>query len=243
VTKADQLAKSYHAKRLIMVADRSTRSQFRYFTEQLPLSSTVVDDTCLLLPGPSTGPAVVLVPPYETLIEAFFATNGVHVVHTETSKRLGGAPFRLYVVEPLPKATEQTTLSANIQLVNAQSQSLQKRPFAVIRWNVLQAAPASDRTTYIYQFTYTQLPRQICTFTNVQRGEQLVTLLPERNGQGPLSVRVEQASTTPHAITVKRLPFLPAFDTFQQDVTPFRVLKSAAGGETVTILAAANGSA
>src|SRR5262249_36422358 len=98
------------------------------------------------------------------------------------------------------------------------------------------------RTTYIYQFTYAQLPQQICTFTNIQRGEQLVTLLPVRDGQGPLSVRVEQASTTPHVITVKRLPFLPVFDTFQQDVTPFRVLKSADGGQTVTILAPSNGS-
>jgi hypothetical protein len=119
--------------------------------------------------------------------------------------------------------------------VNAQNQVLQQQSFAAVRWNVLQSAPASDRTTYIYQFTYTQLPPQICTFTNVQAGEQLVTLLPQRNVQGPLSVQVERASTTPHVITVRHIPLSPVFDTFQQDVSPFTVLKTAGGGETVSV--------
>jgi hypothetical protein len=269
VTRAYQLAQQYHAGRLIVLAntnprangqmlkciqaphnvlcqnsnwyDRSTRSVFQYFTDQLPMASTVVDDTCLLLPGPSTGPVVVLVPPYESVIDAFFAANYIHVVQSETSKRLAGAPFHLYVVDPLPVATPQTTFSSNIQLVNAQAEQLQGETFAAVRWNVLQSAPASDRTTYMYEFTYAgskqgvQLPPQTCTLTNRHAGDQLVTLLPYGNVQGPLSVQVEQASTAPYTITFKSIPFLPAFDTFQQDVNPFEPLKTPDGHQKVTI--------
>lgn len=241
LAKADQLAQQYHAGRLIMVGDHSTRSAFRYFTDQLRISSTVVDDTCLLLPGPSTGRAVMLVPPYESVIDSFFASSYIHTIRSEASNRLGGAPFRLYVVDPLPEAMPQTTLSSNIQLVNAQTQLLQNGPFAAVRWNVLQSAPASDRTTYMYQFTYTgseqgsQLPQQLCTVTNVHAGEQIVTLLPNGNVQKPLSVQVEWASTTPHSITLKHIPLAPAFDTFQQDVTPFKLLKTSEGYPTIPI--------
>jgi hypothetical protein len=213
---------------------------FRYFTDQLQISSTVVDDTCLLLPGPSTGPVAVLVSPYEPVIDAFFASNYIHVIRTETSNRLGGAPFHLYIIGPLLKAMPQTTLSSNIQLVNAWTQHLQGESFAAMRWNVLQSAPANGRAIYMYKFTYprpnetSQLPLQICVFTNVHVGEQLVTLFPHRNVQDPLSVQVERAFTTPYIITL-HVPFLLVFDTFQQDVTPFEPLKTSDGHQTIAI--------
>ena len=56
LTRSDQLAQQYHAGRIIMVADRSTRSAFRYLSEQVHTPISVVDDSCLLLPGPSAIP-------------------------------------------------------------------------------------------------------------------------------------------------------------------------------------------
>jgi 4-amino-4-deoxy-L-arabinose transferase-like glycosyltransferase len=268
LTKANRLVQQYHAGRLIVVAatnsyanermsnciqapknvicqnvdwyDRSMRGVFQYFTDQMQISSTVVDDTCLLLPGPSSQPAVILVPPYEPVIDSFFSSTYTHIVQSETSNRLGGAPFHLYVVDPLPKVTLQTTLSSNIQLVDAQTQPLQNGSSAVVRWNVLQSAPANGRAIYMYKFTYAsskqtaQLPPQVCTVTNIEAGEQLVTLLPHENVQSPLSVQVARAFTTPYIITL-HIPFSLSFDTFQQNVIPFEPLKNSAGQETIAI--------
>jgi hypothetical protein len=127
------------------------------------------------------------------------------------------------------------TLSGRVQLVSAQGKMLEKEAFEVVRWNFLQAEPASNRATYIYQFTYTQLLQQMCTFTNVEAGEQLVTLVPEKDVRGSLAVRVERAATTPHVITVRHVPFFPVFDTFQQDVSAFRLLETGDGQRIVNI--------
>jgi hypothetical protein len=219
----------------------SLSSIFRYFSDQLPIASTVVDDTCLLLPGPSTGPVVVLVPPYEPVIDAFFATNYIHVVKAETSQRLSGPPFRLYVLDPLSQKWAQTTLSSNIQLIDAQTRQIQNKTFVAVRWNVLQSTPANAHAAYTYQFTYTrpkeaaQLLPQTCTLTNLHAGEQLVTLLPQGNVQDSLSVGVGHASTIPYTIMFNSIPFLPAFDTSQQSMTPFEVLKASDGQQTIPI--------
>jgi hypothetical protein len=76
------------------------------------------------LPGPSAGSAVVLVPPYEKTLDAFFSSGSIHVHTTYTSTRLGGEPFHLYVVDPLPQAAAQETLSSDLQFVSARVQKL-----------------------------------------------------------------------------------------------------------------------
>ncbi len=242
LAKADQLAQQGHLIRVVVVADLATRSALRYLSEQLHTSAAVVDDSCLLLPGPSAGPVVVLVPPYEAAIDSFFAANYVHVIRSETSNRLGGAPFHLYVVDPLAKATPQTTLSTNMQFVNAQMLSLQPEARIVTRWNLLQSVPASPRSTVSYQFTGMDTAKgatqaqQICTSTSVQAGDQLLAFLPHAGDQAALSIRVEHASTAPHTITTKLLGTFPlVFDTFQQDNTPWTLLKTDAGASTITV--------
>ena len=152
LTKADQIAQQGHLGRVIVIADQATKSAFRYLSEQLDTPATVVDGSCLILPGPSAGPVVVLVPPYETTLDAFFSSGYIHVSRSYTSPRLGGDPFRLYVVDPLPQAATQETLSSDLQFVSAQTQSLQKQVRVVTRWNVLQSAPPSFRSTYSYRF-------------------------------------------------------------------------------------------
>jgi hypothetical protein len=242
LAKADQMAQQDHLKRIIVVGDQATKSAFRYLSEQSRTPATVVDDSCLLLPGPSAGPTVVLLPPYETTLGAFFSSNYVHVTKSSTSPRLGGDPFRLYVVDPLPQTPAQGTLSSNLQFVSAQTQSVQNETRLITRWNVLQSAPASTRTAYSYRFTdmdsgkgSTQT-QQLCTATSLQVGDQLIVSLPRTSNAPSLNVQVERSSTTPHAITHKPFGrFSLVFDTFQQDTTPWTVLKTDAGASTMTV--------
>ena len=240
--KADQLAQKYHAGRIIIAADRSTRSAFSYLSEQLHTPAAVVDDSCLLLPGPSAGSAVVLVPPYEKMLDAFFSSGSIHVHTSYTSTRLGGDPYRLYVVDPLPKTAMQETLSSDLQFVSAQTRSLQKKSWVIMRWNLLQSAPASDFTTYSYRFTgmdtvkgWTQ-NQQVCTSTSTQAGDQLIAFLQHASNQTSLRVQAERSSTIPYIIRTKLFGVFPiAFDTFQQDSIPWISLNTDAGESTITI--------
>jgi 4-amino-4-deoxy-L-arabinose transferase-like glycosyltransferase len=241
--KADQLSQKYHAGRIIIAADRSTRSAFRYLSEQLHTSASVVDDSCLLLPGSTASSAVVLVPPYEKMLDAFFSSGFMHVHTSYTSTRLGGEPFHLYVVDHLPQTATQETLSSNLQFVSAQMQSLQNKSWVIMRWNLLQPAPASDFTSYSYRFRgmdnvkgSTQA-QQVCTSTSTQAGDQLIAFLPQTSNRHSLRVQAERSSTTPYAIKTKLFGVFPiAFDTFQQDSTPWISLKTVAGASMITIL-------
>jgi 4-amino-4-deoxy-L-arabinose transferase-like glycosyltransferase len=242
LTKADQIAQQDHLSRIFVVADQATKSSFRYLSEQLHTPATVVDGSCLLLPSSSASPVVVLVSPYETTLDAFFSSGDIHVNRSYTSPRLGGDPFRLYVVDPLPQAATQATLSSDLQFVSAQAQSLQKQSWIVTRWNLLQSASASSRSTYSYQFTDMDIvkgstqARRICTSTSLQKGDQLIVFLPHTSNQISLPVQVRRSSATPYAIRTKLFgPIALVFDTFQQDSTPWMVLKTTAGASTITV--------
>jgi 4-amino-4-deoxy-L-arabinose transferase-like glycosyltransferase len=240
LAKADEIAQKDHISRVIVVADEATRSPFRDMSEQLHTPATVVDDSCLLLPGPTAGPAVVLVPPYETMLDAFFSSQYVHVSKSYTSMRMGGDPFRLYVVDPLPQTAMQATLSSDIQFVDAQAQNLQKKLWAVTRWNLLRSASASTRVTYSYQFTDTVAAstqrQQVCTSTSIHAGDQLIAFLPHTGNQTSLHIQVEHSSTVPYTIRTNLFGAIPlAFDTFRQDSTPWTLLRTQSGASAITV--------
>ena len=196
----------------------------------------------LLMPGPSAGSAVVLVPPYEKTLDAFFSSGSIHIRTSYTSTRLGGDPFRLYVVDPLPQTAMQETLSSDLQFVSAQTQSLQKKSWVIMRWNLLQSAPASDLTTYSYRFTGMDTVKgstqtqQVCTSTSTQAGDQLIAFLPHMSNQPALRLQAERSSTTAYIIRTKLFWVFPlAFDTFQQDSTPWISLKTDGSASTITV--------
>ena len=241
LAKADQIAQQSHLSRVVVVADQATRSAFRYLSEQLHTPTTVIDDSCLLLPGPSTGPAVILVPPYETTFGAFFSSPSVHVNKSYTSPHPGGAPFHLYVVDPLPKTSTQGTLSSDLQFVSVQTQSLQKESWVLTRWNLLQSAPASSRSAYAYRFTDLDSVKgsiesqRVCTSTSLLAGDQLIVPLPHTSNQPSLHIQVERSSITPHLVATKLFSFFPlVFDTFQQDSSHWALLKTDAGTPAIT---------
>jgi hypothetical protein len=166
----------------------------------------------------------------------------MHVHTSYTSTRLGGEPFRLYVVDTLPQAAAQETLSSDLQFVSAHVQSLQNKLWIVMRWNLLQSAPASDFTSYSYRFTgmdtvkgSTQT-RQVCTSTSTQAGDQLLAFLSQTRNRPSLRVQAERSSTTSYPRRTKLFGVFPlAFDTFQQDSTPWISLKIGAGASTITV--------
>lgn len=240
VAKTDQIAQQEHLRRVIVVANPSAKSPLRYLSEQLHTPATVVDDTCLLLPTSTTGPTVVLVPPDETMVDAFFSSPYARVRKTYTSPALKGDPFHLYLVDPLPATAAQATLSSDVQFVSAQPQNLVKQSWVLTRWNLLQSAPASTRVTYSYQFTDTaasskQAP-QVCTTTSIQAGDQLMVFFPHADTQTPLRIQVERSSSVPYTIGIRLFGAIPlAFDTFRQDSTPWTLLKTSAGASTITV--------
>jgi hypothetical protein len=180
----------------------------------------------------------VLVPPYEKTLDAFFSSGSIHVHTSYTSTRLGGEPFRLYVVDPLPQAAAQETLSSDLQFVSARVQSLQNKPWIIMRWNLLQSAPASDFITYSYRFTGMDTVRtqQVCTSTSSQVGDQLIAFLPHMSNQPSLRLQAERSSTSAYTIRTKLFGVFPlAFDTFQLDSTPWIPLKTDGGASTITV--------
>ena len=245
LAQADQVAQQSHLNRIVVVADKSTAEPLRYLAQQLHTPASVVDDSCLLLPGSTAGPFVVLMPPGETALDAFFSSRYIHVSKSYTSTPLTGDPFRLYVVDPLPQIATQATLSSalpDIQFVNAQAQSLAQTSWVATRWNILQSAPLVDRGTYSYQFTNmdtvndTTQTQPICTFTSVQRSDQLIAFLPQATNQMPLHIQVARSSTAPYTIKGHILGvFSLAFNTFREDSTPWIVLKTSAGESVITV--------
>ncbi|MGZ6368277.1 MAG: hypothetical protein ACXWPS_20255 [Ktedonobacteraceae bacterium] len=137
----------------------------------------------------------------------------------------------------------QETLSSDLQFISAQMQSLQKNSYVIMRWKLLQSAPASDFTTYSYRFTGMDTVKgstqtqQVCTTTSSQAGDQLIMFIPHASNQPSLRVQAERSSTTPYTIRTTRFGvFLPlVFDTFQQDSTPWISLKTDAGAATITV--------
>ena len=107
---------------------------------------------------------------------------------------------------------------------------------------LLQSAPASDFTTYSYRFTGMDTVKgstqtqQVCTSTSTQAGDQLIAFLPHTSNQPSLRLQAERSSTTAYIIRTKLFGVFPiAFDTFQQDSTPWISLKTDAGESTITV--------
>ncbi len=122
---ADQLARKHHFRHIYIDTDARTVDALNYLAGQTQIANTLLNKNnshCLLLPTVSQGPAVMLFGPTETLDEALLKQYTSATLVSEPS-RLGGAPFHLYIVQPVPAAP--TTNPAQIT-------RHQKRPFVLV---------------------------------------------------------------------------------------------------------------
>ncbi len=241
LSETDQLAQQRHLKRVYIATDASSAQALRYLSEQTMHTPTTLFDAtnCLVLPAPSEGPVALLMGPYDDVANALvgqFATATL----VDRPARPGGAPFRLYVVTPsVVQSTSATGLFVNtLQLLHAQTATMQNSPWLVTRWNMLRSAAPAPRTNYNYTLTMHlaggTAQSQRCSFTALQAGDQLlVAFALPTNSVPPDSVTLgAQSSTT--------LPYNPSlgslhFETYIENETPPLTLHTPAGKDTITV--------
>jgi hypothetical protein len=246
--EADQLAQQRHLNRVYITTDFATQTALRYLAEQMRTPTTLFDATsCLVLPNPANGPAVMLVGPYDTLTNALLSQFASATL-IDQPIRPAGAPFRLYVVSanpvisPAAQTSAQSTFAGNLQLLSTQAQSISSdnSSWEVTRWSLLQSEQPSYRTTYSYALTMipnsnsAQNSHSKCTFTDIRAGDQLVAAFYVPNG-GTSSDRV--SITAQSFTTIPYNPFYGPFhlETDSDQTIAKMALQTADGGDSITI--------
>jgi hypothetical protein len=219
LTEADRLAKQRHLNHVYITTDQYTQAALRYLAEQMQAPTTLFDaSSCLVLPNPASGPAVLLVGPYDKLTGSLlkqFATTTL----VDKPERLGGAPFDLYIVQPLGVQKPNTANEAfvnNLQLLDSQAEQLRfdNSTWLTTRWSFLRSAAPNYRTTYTYNMQAllngnqgTAVSSQ-CVSTSIRAGDQLVVAFQQPNGASvSASVTISALSFTTMPLNVFYGPF------------------------------------
>jgi 4-amino-4-deoxy-L-arabinose transferase-like glycosyltransferase len=210
LNEADQLAQQRHLDRIYITTDLATQTALRYLAEQMQTPTTLFDATsCLVLPNPADGPAVLLVGPYDGLTNALL-NQFASVTLVDSPVRLGGAPYRLYIVTPTAVLTSSSSaFTGDLQLLDTRVQELiyGSSSWLVTRWSLLRSEQPKYRTTYSYAMT--AIPGGVgqqswgseCTFTAIRAGDQLLVAFNlSRGGSTVVSVTIKAQSftTTPN---------------------------------------------
>ncbi len=237
--QADQWAQQHHYTHVYILSDQYLLLDFRYLAQQMHTPTTVSGDTTLILPGESSGPAMVLVPPYDDTATAL-VTHFAHARLVASPARTAGAPFQLYVVDPVPpSSTPAVTLSQRIQFQDTQPWTFHDTTYTVSRWRFTQSAQLQYQTIYTYQMLYVDRNHpdhiqldQRNAFNSVRAGDQLLTLAQL---SGPVSVKVITFETKQRVLHPHLGPLSVSFDTFSYYDTPVQVLQRQDGESLVPL--------
>ncbi len=238
LSDADQIAQTHQLKHIYIGADDFTIDAFRYLSTQMHTPTTVFSDSCTLLPNLANGPVVLLVGARSSFIETLLS-RFVTVSLIVTPARLGGPPFRIYILSSVRQpVTVEDTFAPDLQLVGVQSFTFQDRPFLLTRWRFLLSRPSADDTLYSYNmipmpdaatvmslnqnrggYTMYRAARKLatvkCALTSVQAGDQLfVSFQLPSEQRAPLNFRVQTSTIKDDDITVGFSSFRLAFETF-----------------------------
>ncbi len=207
LNEADQLAQQRHLSRVYITTDYATQTALRYLAEQMRTPTTLFDAaSCLVLPNPADGPAVLLVGPYDGLTNALL-NQFASAMLVDSPARLGGAPYRLYVVTPAAVQTPSSmAFTGDLQLLDTQGLNYNGSSWLVTRWSLLRSEQPRYRTTYSYAMAAIpagagqQSSGSGCTFTAIRAGDELLVAFSlSRGGSAPASVAIKAQSfmTTP----------------------------------------------
>jgi len=243
--EADQVAQQHHFKHVYISSDVSTRASLRYLSQQMYTPTTVFDSSsCAVLPGVANGPAVMLIGPYSPFTEAL-VQHFTSATLVATPKRLGGSPFKLYIVQPMVEQAGGASLGNDLQLLDAHA-----RPFTfngsswlVTQWRFLHSAPPSYQRVYWYKIAQFSNPSaakpvtsSLCGFTAMQAGDALLAPLHQAGKQSqPLSIKVQSSIVNPYTLTYGPI----AFETYRDIPSPWQPLMTSSGGDTLTVSPAA----
>ena len=239
--EADQLAQRRHLKRIYISTDDIRRSAFYYLSEQMHTPTTVFDDSCAVLPNLTAGPVVLLTGPDDSLTTSM-TKRFARATLVDRPARLGGDPFRLYVVDPVSQqAAKPETLAPDVRFLGTKSSLIfQHSSWLITHWELLRSKLPSSGTTYTYSFTGNQNSQQTsnqCVLTAVQAGDQLlVPLMQPVTHQGSINVQVQSFATRSDTLSVHVGSIVTLnFDTYNRVNTPQTVLQTEAGKKTISI--------
>src|SRR6266852_7689953 len=177
LNEADQLAQQRHLSSVYITTDYATQTALRYLPEQMQTPTTLFDAaSCLVLPNPADGPAVLLVGPYDGLTNALL-NQFASAMLVDSPVRPGGAPYRLYVVTPnAGQGASHDGFVQNLQLLDGRAQhlNLYNSSWLVTRWSFMWSEQPRFRTTYNYALTVLpngdseQSRQSLCTFTSMR---------------------------------------------------------------------------
>jgi hypothetical protein len=221
LSEADQLAVHHHLNHVYITTDQYTQAALSYLSEQMQTPATLFDAShCLILPNPTSGPAVLLVGAYDTLTSALL-NEFAKARLVDQPERLGGAPFHLYLVESIAGPHPDITSGAfvnNLQLLDKQAQQLRfdNSTWLATRWSFLRSAAPSYRTSYTYDMQAlldgdrkqrSSVSSQ-CVSTSMRVGDQLVVAfqLP-KDTVVPVSMIVSALSYTAMPLNLSYGPF------------------------------------
>lgn len=218
---ADVSAQQFGYRHIYISSDPVTQAAMSYLGQQMRTPTTVVDcATCIVIPSVASGPAIMLIGPYSPFTEALLQ-------HFDTSKllqspmRLGGAPFKMYVVNPLAYHIGGTSLSSDLQLLRSPTTvfTLQGQAWNVTPWRLLRSAQPSYQKVYWYSFAqFTSgsaaqpQAQSLCGFTSMQAGDTLLVATEQGGTQRQsLYMRVQAYTDTPYELTYEPV----TFDTYK----------------------------
>ncbi len=245
--EAGQLATRRHLRHIYISSDQYSQTALRYLAEQIHTPTTVFDaSNCLVLPGSDNGPAVYLVDPGDLLALALLS-RFASVSLIDQPPRLGGDPYQLSIVQPLPpggvNASNQRfvnnlqLLSANAEIIHAGSATL-----LATRWTFLRSMPVVYRSTYTYSISATMQAsgntlsnqRSNCVFSSMQAGDQLVVTFPlSSTALSPMQVSFtgRYYITQPHNIAAGPLQL----ENVRDQRTIPATLQNSSGGNTLIL--------
>ncbi|SRR6266446_2527468 len=248
VSEADQLAQQRHLNKVYITTDAATQTALRYLAEQMHAPTTLFDAShCLVLPNPAAGPAVLLVGPYDDLTNTLLS-QFARATLIDQPTRLGGPPFRLYVVTPaMEPPLSHTGFVQNLQLLAGQAQNLRVNDSSLLvtRWSLLRSEQPRFRTTYSYAMTALldgnsgQSRQNLCTFTSLQEGDELLAAFDLPIGASvPASITIKAQ----FFMTIPNNPIYGPLHTETNDSLSIQemTLRTADGRDGVTVASRLN---
>jgi len=246
LTEADQLALRRHFNHIYISTDQYTQVALRYLAEQMQDPTTLFDTShCLILPNPAAGPAVLQVGPYDRLTNVLLS-QFARATLIDQPKRLGGAPFSLYVIKPIaePKPGSSTeTFENNLQLLGNQAQhlSFDNSMLLITRWSLVHSATMNYRTTYTYNMrallngngdSGLSVSSQ-CVSTSMRAGDQLIVTFDLPRGDSvPSSLTMFATSYVTMPLNLSYGPF--QLESISDQRTHPVILQTISGTDSIT---------
>jgi 4-amino-4-deoxy-L-arabinose transferase-like glycosyltransferase len=231
VQTADQLAHVRHFRHVYIDTDARTVDALNYLAGQMQTPHTLINSNnshCLLLPDATQGPAVMLLGPTEEL-DAALLTRFAEARLLSKPPRLGGAPFHIYLIQPVTGTTGAVAAKSSLTLeqskpvlVSWRNPSAHRQPverlLATI-WRNQTQRPANVDSWWTYHFaatyaghgTHGQRASADCQLTSLVPGEQLLVpfRLPANSNALPTSLAISGtiANDTPYVLSYGPLHF------------------------------------